>query len=107
MCSFFGGGCGADRPDKESLAITARQHNQSCSGYTIIRPGGPLFIGVDPHGLSEPALHTALEVLVARLRRKIEARGGTVVERVESRGLAPLGKEDPMICRLVVSWSKR
>ena len=26
---------------------------------------GPLFIGVDTHGLSEPALHTALEVLVA------------------------------------------
>ena len=26
---------------------------------------GPLFIGVDTHGLSEPALHSALEVLVA------------------------------------------
>ena len=37
---------------------------------------------------------------------EIEARGGTVVERVEGRGLAALGKEDPMICRLVVSWSK-
>ena len=42
-----------------------------------------------------------------RIVAEIEARGGTVVERVEDRGLAPLGKEDPMICRLVVSWSSR
>jgi hypothetical protein len=35
---------------------------------------------------------------------EIEARGGRVVERVEGRGLATLGKENPMICRLVVSW---
>ena len=41
----FGGGCGADRPDESTLASTARLHNQSCSGYTIIRPGGPIFIG--------------------------------------------------------------
>lgn len=41
----FGGGCGADRPDQESLPSTARKHNQSCSGFTIIRPGGPIFIG--------------------------------------------------------------
>lgn len=37
---------------------------------------------------------------------EIAARGGTVTERVEGRGLAPLGKEDPVICRLVVSWKK-
>ncbi|CAN5846158.1 hypothetical protein BH11GEM2_BH11GEM2_28380 [soil metagenome] len=41
----FGGGCGADKPDEASLPLTARLHNQSCSGYTIIRPGGPIFIG--------------------------------------------------------------
>jgi hypothetical protein len=35
---------------------------------------------------------------------EVEARGGRVVERVEGRGLARLGKENPMICRLVVSW---
>jgi hypothetical protein len=40
-----GGGCGADKPDEATLASTARLHNQSCSGYTIIRPGGPIFIG--------------------------------------------------------------
>jgi len=41
----FGGGCGADRPDATTLSSKARTHNQSCSGYTIIRPGGPIFIG--------------------------------------------------------------
>lgn len=41
----FGGGCGADKPDEAVLASTARLHNQSCSSYTIIRPGGPVFIG--------------------------------------------------------------
>ena len=43
----FGGGCGADRPDENALATTARLHNQACSGYTIVRPGGPLFIGAE------------------------------------------------------------
>jgi hypothetical protein len=37
---------------------------------------------------------------------EIEQHGGRVVERIERRGLAPLGKEDPVICRLVVSWEK-
>ena len=41
----FGGGCGADKPDEATLPSTARLHNQSCSGYTIIHPGGPIFIG--------------------------------------------------------------
>ncbi|CAN5555062.1 hypothetical protein BH09GEM1_BH09GEM1_10140 [soil metagenome] len=43
----FGGGCGADRPDADSLAATARLYNRSCSGYTIVRPGGPIFIGAE------------------------------------------------------------
>jgi hypothetical protein len=37
---------------------------------------------------------------------EIERHGGTVVERLVGRGLAPLGKENPVICRLVVSWKK-
>jgi hypothetical protein len=37
---------------------------------------------------------------------EIERHGGTVRERLQARGLAPLGQEDPMICRLVVSWEK-
>ena len=43
----FGGGCGADKPDENALATTARLHNQACSGYTILRPGGPIFIGAE------------------------------------------------------------
>jgi hypothetical protein len=37
---------------------------------------------------------------------EIERHGGTVRERMQRRGLAPLGQEDPMTCRLVVSWEK-
>jgi SAM-dependent methyltransferase len=37
---------------------------------------------------------------------EIERHGGTVRECVQRRGLAPLGHEDPMICRLVVSWER-
>jgi hypothetical protein len=38
---------------------------------------------------------------------EIERHGGRVVEQVVGRGLAPLGKENPEICRLVVSWTKK
>ena len=41
-----------------------------------------------------------------RIVAEIERHGGAVVERAQGRGLAPLGKEDPIICRLVVSWKK-
>jgi SAM-dependent methyltransferase len=37
--------------------------------------------------------------------REIEAYGGHVVRRETGRGLAPLGTEDPHICRLVVRWT--
>ena len=42
----------------------------------------------------------------AEIVAEVERHGGTVVERVEGRGLARLGKEDPVVCRLVVSWRK-
>lgn len=42
------------------------------------------------------------DAIVAEIARA----GGTVLERVEGRGLAPLGKEDPMTCRLVVTWER-
>jgi hypothetical protein len=41
-----------------------------------------------------------------RIVAEIERHGGTVVERLEGRGLAPLGHENPIICRLVVSWKR-
>jgi hypothetical protein len=37
--------------------------------------------------------------------REIKAHGGRVVHRETGRGLAPLGNEDPYICRLVVRWT--
>jgi hypothetical protein len=37
--------------------------------------------------------------------REIEAYGGRVLRRETGRGLAPLGTEDPHICRLVVRWT--
>ena len=41
-----------------------------------------------------------------RIVAEIEKRGGRIVEEQIGRGLAPLGKEDPVVCRLVVSWTK-
>jgi hypothetical protein len=41
-----------------------------------------------------------------RIIAEIQRNGGTVVERLQGRGLAPLGNEDPVICRLVVSWKR-
>lgn len=35
---------------------------------------------------------------------ELVAAGATIVEQVEGRGLAPLGREDPYICRLVAEW---
>jgi hypothetical protein len=31
-------------------------------------------------------------------------RGAEVVARLQGRGLAPLGEEDPEVCRLVLQW---
>lgn len=56
----------------------------------------PTFFGEHPRTYADP------DAIVG----EIERHGGRVVERVEGRGLAPLGKEDPVICRLVVTWKK-
>ncbi|MFL6105767.1 MAG: class I SAM-dependent methyltransferase [Marmoricola sp.] len=40
------------------------------------------------------------------LYAEIERHGGRVVDKVVRRGLAPVGKEDPVITRLVLSWEK-
>ncbi|MEP6817815.1 MAG: class I SAM-dependent methyltransferase [Marmoricola sp.] len=37
---------------------------------------------------------------------EIEAYGGRIVERVEGRDLAPLGAENPVVCRMEVSWTR-
>ena len=41
----LGGGCGVDMPAEGDVAASGRFRNQSCAGYSIIRPSGPLFIG--------------------------------------------------------------
>lgn len=56
----------------------------------------PTFFGPHPRTYADP------DDVVA----EIERNGGTLVERVVGRGLAPLGDEDPVICRLVVSWKR-
>ncbi|MFL6160237.1 MAG: hypothetical protein ACJ72D_29460 [Marmoricola sp.] len=43
------------------------------------------------------------EVVIA----EIERRGGRIVEQTTGRGLAPFKRENPVICRLVVSWEKQ
>ena len=40
------------------------------------------------------------------IAEEIEARGGRVVTRVEGRDLARLGKENPVVCRMEVSWTR-
>jgi LicD family len=37
---------------------------------------------------------------------EIEAYGGRILERVEGRDLAPLGAENPVVCRMEVSWTR-
>jgi hypothetical protein len=58
--------------------------------------GEPTFFGEHQRTYADPDEVTG----------EIGRRGGRVVERVEGRGLARLGEEDPTICRLVVSWKR-
>jgi len=53
--------------------------------------------------------HTHLRTFLdpAEVVREIEAYGGRVVNQVVGRDLAPLGFENPEICRLVVRWDQQ
>lgn len=42
-----GAGCGIDEPRQAEVPASGRLRNQSCAGYTIIRPGGPLVVGAE------------------------------------------------------------
>jgi SAM-dependent methyltransferase len=42
---------------------------------------------------------------VSTIEAEVAAYGGTVVTKVVGRDLAPLGKENPLVCRLEVSWT--
>jgi len=77
-------------------AITGRRGGLTFLEFrTPASRGEPTFFGEHQRTYADPD----------RIVGEIESHGGTVVERVEGRRLAPLGKEDPMICRLVVSWT--
>jgi SAM-dependent methyltransferase len=54
----------------------------------------PTYFGQHPRTWAEPADVVA----------EIEAAGGTVVDRADGRDLAPLGEENPVVCRLEVGW---
>jgi hypothetical protein len=43
----LGAGCGIDKPEESDVLAGGRLRNQACSGYTIIKPGGPLFLGAE------------------------------------------------------------
>jgi len=49
--------------------------------------------------------HPRTFVAPDQVQREVEERGGTVVHREIGRGLAPLGFENPEICRMVVRWT--
>ena len=74
-----------------------------------LRRGGLLFLEFrTPEDASRPhafgnhrRYYLAPDDVVAR----IEAAGGRVVAREEGTGLAPIEGEDPVVCRLVASWS--
>ncbi len=43
----IGAGCGVDRPSESDVPVNGRLRNQSCAGYFISRPAGPLFLGAE------------------------------------------------------------
>jgi hypothetical protein len=43
----FGAGCGVDDPRDEDIVTGGRLRNLACAGYTILRPSGPLVLGVE------------------------------------------------------------
>jgi hypothetical protein len=75
----------------------------------VQRRGGETYLEFrTPTSRREPKFfgpHTRTFVPPDTVVREIESRGGTVVHRETGRDLAPLGNENPHICRLVVRWT--
>jgi SAM-dependent methyltransferase len=73
------------------------------------RSGGHLFLEFrTPESRGEPTHfgpHIRTYAQVSVIEAEINARGGTVVDKTVGRGLAPLQEEDPVVCRMEVSWS--
>lgn len=75
----------------------------------VQRRGGETFVEFrTPRSRREPKFFGAHERTYVDPEvavREVVAAGGRVVHREIGRGLAPLGSEDPEICRLVVRWN--
>jgi cyclopropane fatty-acyl-phospholipid synthase-like methyltransferase len=75
----------------------------------VQRRGGETFLEFrTPRSRGEPKFfgaHQRTYVSRATATREIASYGGTVVHHQTGRGLAPLGEEDPHVCRLVVRWT--
>jgi SAM-dependent methyltransferase len=74
------------------------------------RRGGQTYVEFrTPRSRGEPkyfGAHPRSYLVPERVVDEIQQHGGTVTERLVGRGLAPLGAEDPHICRLVVRWTR-
>lgn len=75
----------------------------------VQRRGGETFLEFrTPLSRDEPTVfgaHKRTYLQPDRVVGEIEAYGGRVVHRETGRDLAPLGSENPHICRLVVRWT--
>jgi hypothetical protein len=75
----------------------------------VQRRGGETFLEFrTPRSRREPkffGVHQRKFLPPEQVVGEIEAYGGTVVDRQTGRDLAPLGNENPHICRLVVRWT--
>jgi SAM-dependent methyltransferase len=91
----------------DTLAATGRANFWRFSSM-VQRRGGLLFVEFrTPTGRDEPMAfgrHARTFLDPDEAVAEVRAAGGTVVDRVVGRGLAPFPPEDPEVCRLVVRW---
>jgi hypothetical protein len=75
----------------------------------VQRRGGETYLEFrTPRSRREPkffGVHQRVYLAPADVVAEVEAAGGTVVHQETGRDLAPLGSENPHICRLVVRWT--
>ena len=92
----------------DTLSGLGRQ-NLWIFGSIALRGGGEMFLEFrTPRSRGEKkffGVHPRTFLSPQQVVAEIEAHGGTVVEQVVGRDLAPLGAENPHICRLVVRFT--
>ncbi len=81
-------------------------------GRMATRGGGRLFLEFsavtdDPRATPPQPEHLVRRLDPARVRREIEASGGTVQLERLGPGQDVLGRFDPRVCRMKVTWKKR